>query len=185
MSTRGTLDTSWGPISFELADAVAPESCQEFVECILRGEYTGGRFFRAVRSDNDQGHPQIDVVQGHARPENAARSVRHESTQQTGLRHQEGTLSLPRAEPGSATGAGFFICLRDTPTLDHGGQRNPDGEGFAAFGRITEGMDIVRRLHSTPCRTGGPDPYLDGQLLKEPVPITSASVSMSGPLLQT
>ncbi|MFJ6453936.1 peptidylprolyl isomerase [Paenarthrobacter sp. NPDC091669] len=177
MPTSGQLDTSWGPISFELADDVAPESCQAFIECILHGEYTGGQFFRTVRSDNDQGHPQIDVVQAHASDEKPARKVRHESTQRTALRHQEGTLSLPRNAPGSGTGAGFFICLRDTPALDHGGKRNPDGEGFAAFGRITEGMDIIRRIHSAPCQTGGPDPYLEGQLLLAPVVIQTASVT--------
>lgn len=177
MPASGQLETSWGTISFELDADVAPESCKAFIDCILRGDYNGGYFFRTVRSDNDRGNPPIDVIQAHARTENAAPNVRHESTQLTGLRHQKGTLSLPRTTPGSATGAGFFICLKDTPELDHGGQRNPDGEGFAAFGRITHGMDIIRRIHSAPCLSGGPTSYLEGQLLEDPVIIRDASAA--------
>ena len=79
----------------------------------------------------------------------------HETTRQTGLRHLDGTVSMARAQPGSAT-AEYFVCIGDQPELDFGGGRNPDGLGFAAFGRVVEGMDVVRALHAR----GEADQYL-------------------------
>jgi peptidyl-prolyl cis-trans isomerase A (cyclophilin A) len=81
--------------------------------------------------------------------------IAHETTQQTGLRHLDGTVSMARAQPGTAT-AEFFVCIGAQPALDFGGGRNPDGQGFAAFGRVVEGMDVVRALHAR----GEADQYL-------------------------
>ncbi|MFX6040711.1 peptidylprolyl isomerase, partial [Acinetobacter baumannii] len=73
-------------------------------------------------------------------------AIAHETTKQTGLRHRDGTVSMARGAPGTAT-AEFFICLGDQPELDFGGRRNPDGQGFAAFGQVVQGMGVVRALH--------------------------------------
>ena len=74
-------------------------------------------------------------------------AIVHETTRQTGLRHKDGTVSMARGAPGTAT-AEFFICIGDQPALDFGGGRNPDGQGFAAFGQVVQGMDVVRALHA-------------------------------------
>jgi len=67
----------------------------------------------------------------------------------TGIKHLDGVLSMARMKPGTATSS-FSICIGDQPELDYGGQRNRDGEGFAAFGMVTEGMDVVREIHRQP-----------------------------------
>ena len=79
----------------------------------------------------------------------------HETTLKTGIKHTDGVISMARNEPGSATSE-FFICVGDQPELDFEGKRNPDGQGFAAFGRVVKGMDIVRKIHQKP---------VDGQML--------------------
>ncbi len=75
----------------------------------------------------------------------------HETTAQTGILHKDGTISMARNEPGAASSE-FFICINDQPQLDFGGRRNPDGQGFAAFGRVVEGMDVVRKIQSQPAQ---------------------------------
>jgi len=77
--------------------------------------------------------------------------IEHESTKQTGILHKDGTISMARNEPGSATSE-FFICIGDQPSLDFGGMRNPDGQGFAAFGRVIKGMEVVRTIQSLPAK---------------------------------
>ena len=84
-----------------------------------------------------------------------------ERTRDTGLKHVDGTISMARFTPDSAQHS-FFICIGDQPELDFGGKRNPDGQGFAAFGKVTKGMDIVRKIQMSPA---------DGQTLKPPIRI--------------
>ncbi len=169
-----TLVTPYGPILIALDPAHAPLSAAAFLACVTAHAYDGGSFTRVVRPDNDHGHPIISVVQGAARPGVKAPAVAHEPTSQTGLRHRDGTISLPRDAVGTATGAEFFICVGDQPALDHGARRNPDGQGFAAFGQVTRGMDIVRRIWGQAATGTSPDAYTAGQMLKPPVPIISA-----------
>jgi peptidyl-prolyl cis-trans isomerase A (cyclophilin A) len=78
-------------------------------------------------------------------------------------------VSLARAEVGTASGAAFFICIGDQPGLDYGGMRNPDGEGFAAFGKVLAGMDIVHAIHQQEARGASESPYTEGQMLTAPV----------------
>jgi peptidyl-prolyl cis-trans isomerase A (cyclophilin A) len=87
-----------------------------------------------------------------------------ERTSKTGLLHRDGTVSMARGGPDTATSS-FFVCLGDQPSLDAGGARNPDGQGFAAFGRVVAGMDVVRRIHQSPAQ---------GETLTPPVRILSA-----------
>jgi peptidyl-prolyl cis-trans isomerase A (cyclophilin A) len=100
--------------------------------------------------------------------------VAPETTAQTGRRHVDGTVSLARAEPGTGSAQYFFICIGDQPALDFGGTRNPDGQGFAAFGRVVRGMDVVRRIHALPADGEADSEYMRGQMLTEPVRIERA-----------
>jgi peptidyl-prolyl cis-trans isomerase A (cyclophilin A) len=153
----------------------APLSANDFLRYVVAGAYDDGRFFRVVRPSNDRGHPPIDVVQGGTRPGSAqAGPVAHETTAQTGLHHLDGTVSLTRDAPGTGSGAEFFICVGDQPGLDFGGKRNRDGQGFAAFGRVSAGMDVVRRIWSMDATGKSDDSYTVGQILRSPVPILSA-----------
>ncbi len=168
------LVTPFGPIVIALEIARAPLSAGAFLGCVAAGGYDGGRFTRVVRPENDHGKPVISVVQAAAREGVMAPAVAHESTLRTGLRHLDGTVSLPRDAVGSATGAEFFVCVGDQPGLDYGARRNPDGQGFAAFGRVISGMDVVRRIWGMDAGGPSPDAYTAGQMLKPPVPILSA-----------
>ena len=97
-----------------------------------------------------------------------------ETTEMTGIRHEDGVVSLARAEVGTASGAAFFICIGDQPGLDYGGMRNPDGQGFAAFGRVVAGMAVVHAIHRREATGPSESPYTEGQMLSEPVQILSA-----------
>ncbi|MFM7141499.1 MAG: peptidylprolyl isomerase [Alphaproteobacteria bacterium] len=159
------IETGKGAITAELDAAHAPETVANFLRYVDAGLYEGGRFHRTVRADNQPGDQvRIEVVQGGPDPAVAGRGfppVKLERTSRTGLRHVDGTLSMARADPDSAT-ADFFVCVGDQPELDEGGRRNPDGQGFAAFGRVVRGMDVVRAIHESPA---------EGQRLAPPVPI--------------
>jgi peptidyl-prolyl cis-trans isomerase A (cyclophilin A) len=169
------LITTFGPILVACDAVHAPISANAFLACVAAHGYDGGTFTRVVRPDNDHGHPIISVVQGAARAGAPAPAIAHESTRQTGLKHLDGTVSLPRDAVGSATGAEIFICVGDQPGLDFGARRNPDGQGFAAFGRVTSGMDIVRRIRAMDPSGPSPDTYTKGQILRTPVPILAAT----------
>jgi peptidyl-prolyl cis-trans isomerase A (cyclophilin A) len=111
--------------------------------------------------DNDF---KIEVIQGgNVADEKCFLPIAHETTKMTGLRHLDGTVSMARAEPGTAS-CSFFICVGDQPELDWGGRRNPDGQGFAAFGRMVAGMDVVRRIQAM---------EKEKQYLKKPLAIIS------------
>ena len=169
------LETELGDIRIAVYPDRAPASAGSFLELVDRGLATQASFYRSVRRDNDHGSPVIEVIQGGLTgDEEMLAPVAHESTAESGLKHRDGTVSLARAEPGTASGAAFFICIGEQPALDHGGRRNPDEQGFAAFGEVVEGMDVVRAIHALP--TDGPtdDAYISGQLLTEPVAITAA-----------
>ena len=115
--------------------------------------YDGGRFHRTVRPDNQRDKPvKIAVIQAAASTARRADflpPIALERTNATGLRHKDGMVSMARAGIDTATHE-FFICIGDQPELDFGGTRNPDGQGFAAFGRVVRGMDVVRRIHGAP-----------------------------------
>jgi peptidyl-prolyl cis-trans isomerase A (cyclophilin A) len=173
--TKVQLNTPFGMIVLQLHTDRAPLSTTDFLKYVDARAYDGGRFFRVVRADNDRGHPRIDVVQGGTRP-NAHQGppIKHESTAITGLRHLDGTVSLTRDAPGTGSGAEFFICIGAQPGLDFGGTRNPDRQGFAAFGQVITGMDVVRRIWVLDATGHSDDAYTAGQILTTPVPIIAA-----------
>ncbi|WP_255536507.1 peptidylprolyl isomerase [Pacificimonas pallii] len=170
------LDTSAGEIVLEVDSKRAPVTAANFLGHVELGAYDGGKFYRAVRLDTDRGTPPIEVIQGGRglEFEDDIPGIAHEPTSSTGLRHLDGTISMSRSEPGSAT-TEFFITIGDQPALDAGGTRAADGLGFAAFGRVILGMDVVRAIQAMPANGAAPDPYVEGQMLDPVVTITTAS----------
>ena len=161
-----TISTSLGDIHLELYEQAAPITVRNFVQLVTSGKYDKtGCFYRVVRDDNQPDDDiTIDVIQGGIGFQAYGMkqpTITHEPTRDTGLQHTDGVLSMARLDPGTASSE-FFICVGDQPELDYGGQRNPDGQGFAAFGRVTSGMDVVKRIHQSPA---------DKQTLTPSIPI--------------
>lgn len=171
------IHTSMGDINIELYAHDAPITVANFIAYIKDSAYKGGEFYRVVRSDNDQGTPQIAVIQGRAHPQHKDFApIPIETTQYTSRKHHDGTLSMARGGPNTATQE-FFICVGDQPALDFGGKRNPDGLGFAAFGRVTSGMDIVRRIQQNRNTKSVEEPYTKDQILAQPIKIMSITLT--------
>lgn len=164
------METSLGNIVLELEMDKAPVTAANFLSLVEKGVYNGAIFYRVVRMDNQPVNPvKIEVIQGglfHDSLVNLYECIPHENTGQTGILHTDGVLSMARMEPGSAS-TEIFICLGDQPSLDFGGERNPDGAGFAAFGRVIDGMDVVHRIQALPD---------SGQYLIKPLSIDSVYV---------
>lgn len=171
------LETEKGLIHIEVDTEQAPISSNSFLAHLDAGLYKGAGFYRTVYPANDNGSPKISVLQGGLLADGEALApVAHETTEQTGILHKDGVISLARAEVGTGSGAAFFICIGDQPALDMGGGRavSGDGQGFAAFGRVVAGMDVVRTIHKTKPVQGGEDSYTAGQILNPPVRIVKA-----------
>jgi peptidyl-prolyl cis-trans isomerase A (cyclophilin A) len=170
------MTTNLGAIELEIFVMDAPVTAANFLRYVDEHRYIGATFYRTVRLDNQpQSTVKIEVIQGGLGMDSHPSKlpmIPHETTAQTGLQHLDGTVSMSRFEPGSASSE-IFICINDQPSLDFGGERNPDGQGFAAFGRVTRGMDVVRAIQMLP--SGGDQPPVQGQWLLEPVQITSVS----------
>jgi peptidyl-prolyl cis-trans isomerase A (cyclophilin A) len=190
--TRKTVDiaieTDFGTISVALNVKRTPLTTGNFLRYVDMGLFDGGIFHRIVTPDNNANSNlkaekigegidpsadrkqlpndaiAIEVIQGGINPaksDRLAAPVPLERTRDTGLRHLDGTISMARLTPDSAV-SDFFICINDQPSLDFGGMRNPDGQGFAAFGQVIDGMDVVRTIQQQPA---------DGQSLDPPVKI--------------
>ena len=173
--TTVVLETELGDIAIAVLEEQAPISSASFLAHVDGGYYEGAAFYRTVTTENDNGSPLIEVIQGGAIGEETdLPTVEHESTRDTGILHEDGVVSLGRTEPGTASGAAFFVCIGDQPALDFGEMRNPDGLGFAAFGRVVEGMDVVHAIHGREANGPSDSPYTEGQMLTEYVPIASA-----------
>jgi peptidyl-prolyl cis-trans isomerase A (cyclophilin A) len=150
---RVLIRTTLGDIEAEVDSAHAPVTAANFLRYVDLGFYSKfGRFHRTVRAGN-QGDSKIkiDVIQAGLEPYRAKlfAPIALERTNVTGLRHLDGTVSMAREDPNSAT-SDFFICIGDQPSLDFRGKRNPDGQGFAAFGRVLRGMSVVNKIHDSP-----------------------------------
>lgn len=167
------MRTPLGDIRIELFTDRAPLSCADFLRRIDDGSFSGASFYRAVDETTDKTVPAISLVQAGTLGGEAAPGIAHEPTDRTGIAHRNGTVSIARAAPGSGSAAAFFICIGDQSELDAGGRRQPDGLGFAAFAAVRDGMDVVRSIQRRPTQRRGPVPFLDGQMLVEPVPILS------------
>jgi peptidyl-prolyl cis-trans isomerase A (cyclophilin A) len=153
------FDTEKGTIEMEVDGVHAPATAANFLKYVDAGFYDGGSVNRAVRPDNTVRHDvEIQVIQFQidpARRRDEFPPIPLERTTATGLRHVDGALSMARSGPDTAT-ASFSIVIGDQPEMNFGGRRNPDGQGFAVFGRVTRGMDVVKALQASPTGSSGP-----------------------------
>ena len=160
-AARVVLETAVGEIEVELDAKRAPRTAANFLRYVDAGHYEGGRFHRTVRPDTEVRRDfPIEVVQAGANPDRGKDGfppIALERTRDTGLRHVNGALSMARDGADTAT-SDFFVCIGDQPSLDFGGGRNRDGQGFAAFGRVVRGMDVVLRIQASPAKGQGLDP---------------------------
>jgi cyclophilin family peptidyl-prolyl cis-trans isomerase len=149
---RVSIETALGKIEVELYAKQAPITVSNFLRYVHEGLYSDGQFHRTVTLSNQPNNKiKIEVIQASANPAKTNEfffSIPLERTRDTGLKHLDGTISMARDGPDTAQNE-FFICVGDQPDLDFGGQRNPDGQGFAAFGRVVRGMDIVRQIQNS------------------------------------
>jgi peptidyl-prolyl cis-trans isomerase A (cyclophilin A) len=150
---RVRVQTELGDIVVEVDQAKAPNTAANFLKYVDAGHYDGGTWHRTVKLDNQpESTVKIEVIQAGVNPDKVNSGfppIALERTSVTGLLHKDGAISMARGMPDSAT-SGWFICINDQPSLDFGGARNPDGQGFAAFGRVVSGMDVVRKIQMAP-----------------------------------
>ena len=147
---RIEMQTELGTVTMELYPEQAPVTVSNFLRYVDEGFFDGGSFYRTVRADNQPNNSiRIAVIQGDIAGDLRGEgypAIALEPTSVTGLLHRDGSLSMARAGPDTATSS-FFICVGDQPELDFGGARNRDGQGFAAYGIVVEGMDVVRAIN--------------------------------------
>lgn len=147
------IKTEYGDIALELDTEHAPITASNFLRYVDEKRYDGATFYRVVRMDNQPDNDvKIEVIQGGLGMGEHPKKlppIKQETTNITGIHHKDGVISMARLAPDSAHSE-FFICINDQPELDFGGKRNPDGQGFAAFGRVTRGMDVVRKIQQLP-----------------------------------
>jgi peptidyl-prolyl cis-trans isomerase A (cyclophilin A) len=173
---RVILRTALGAIEVAVDLAHAPISGGDFLKYVDRRLFDGSAFYRTVRPDNDINPVKIDVIQGGlTNDKKLLPPIPHEPTSKTGLHHRDGTISTARDKPGTGSAGAFFICIGDQPELDFGGRRNPDRQGFAAFGQVVHGMDVVRAIWKS--KTGAADGGMGAQKLTPPIEIASAKRS--------
>lgn len=157
---RILIETEMGEIIVEVYPEKAPVTASNFLSYVDENRFDGAVFYRVVRSDNQAGDSiRIAVIQGGLYEDNHPAMlppIAHETTRQTGILHKDGVISMARWHPGTATSE-FFICVGDQPELDYQGKRNPDEQGFAAFGKVIDGMDVVKKIHQLPVE----EQYLD------------------------
>jgi peptidyl-prolyl cis-trans isomerase A (cyclophilin A) len=153
------FETEKGSIEIEVDAQHAPMTSANFLRYVDGGFYDGGTINRAVRPDNSVRHDvEIQVIQfqiDRNRRREEFPPIALERTSVTGLKHLDGAVSMARNGPDSAT-ASFSIVIGDQPEMDFGGKRNPDGQGFAVFGRVVRGMDVVKAIQSSPTGQRGP-----------------------------
>lgn len=178
-NVRVKLSTTAGDIHIELFEDHAPVTVANFLKYADQNFMDIGAFYRAVRADNQPNNDiKVEAVQGGVGPEDGRKvfydPIPLERTDQTGIMHLDGTLSMAR--DGVDTGSSeFFICIGDQPELDFGGKRHPDGQGFAAFGQVTSGMDIIREIQNMATDLSNTGGSQAGQILNEPVKFISIS----------
>jgi len=159
------IETKFGDIEVELYPDNAPKTVAAFLSYVDSGYYKNASFYRALNDDNQtMGNTETALIQGgiwKTKPDLHLPGIPHESTQQTKLTHKNGTISMARLAPGTAN-TEFFICIGDQKGFDYGGSNNPDGQGYAAFGQVVKGMDLINQFYTKPTN--------DDQL-KQPVEI--------------
>lgn len=169
-TVRVMIQTDIGEIEVAVDAKAAPVTVANFLRYVDAGHYDGGRFHRTVKlnPDNQPNNTvKIEVIQAGVNPDKAKAGfdpIKLERTNVTGVLHKDGVISMARAAADTAA-SDFFICIGDQPELDFGGKRNADGQGFAAFGKVVKGMDLVKKIQRAAA---------EGQSLKPPVKIIAA-----------
>jgi len=171
-TVRVNVETGQGVIVIELYVDQAPITTANFLRYVDQKRYDGATFFRASRSP---GPVDYGLIQGGLQgdPARVLKPIAHEPTTQTGIKHTDGVVSIARNAPGTAT-SDFFICVGDAPYLDADPAAPGDNAGFAAFGKVVEGMDVVHRIINLPTPGVAVNPVMKGQILEPPVPILKA-----------
>ena len=143
------IETTEGSIMVELYPDKAPITVANFLNYVDAELYNNSSFFRVTSLENEATREvKIEVIQGgNISQGKSMQAIPLETTAQTGILHKNGTLSMARSTPNSAQSS-FFICINAQPSLDFKGKRNPDGQGFAAFGKVIKGMDVVKKIQS-------------------------------------
>lgn len=166
-TVKVALKTSLGTIVVALEKERAPITTKNFLAYVDKKLFDNTTFYRAMPSGTDEG-----LIQG-GNDTGALPPIAHEPTSKTGLSHTDGTISMARLKPGSARG-GFFICLGDMTAFDAGKNGTPDLLGFAAFGHVVEGMDVVKAIFHAPVSATRGAGAMKGQMLAPPIKIISA-----------
>lgn len=149
------IQTDAGDIEAELYTDKAPKTAGSFLQNAENGLYQKSSFYRILNDDNQPSDaPKSELIQGGIwksdyKKASSLPGIPHESTKQTGILHRNGVLSMARLEPGTAASE-FFICVGDQPGFDFGGDNNADGQGYAAFGKVVKGMDVVNKIYNRP-----------------------------------
>jgi peptidyl-prolyl cis-trans isomerase A (cyclophilin A) len=145
------IQTKYGEIELELYPKKAPKTVAAFLSYVDSGFYFNSGFYRALNMENQPSNaPKTELIQGGIWKTNykkavAIKGIPHESTKETGILHTEGVISLARAEPGTA-GTEFFIVIGNQPGLDFGGENCEDRQGYAAFGKVVKGLNLVFKI---------------------------------------
>lgn len=168
---RVAITTDHGVFTAEIFSDKAPITAGNFLRYVDTRRYDGAQFYRALRNSWDATTGLIEAgLPNH--PERLLPPIAHEPTTQTGLKNLDGTLSLARFAPGTGR-ADFSICLGDSPSLDADPSKPGDNLGFAAFGRVAEGMDVVHAILALPTNGAARNPVMQGQILSPPVTIVT------------
>ncbi len=165
------LTTAQGVILLELEKGRAPVTTANFLRYVDQKRLDGAVFYRAMKASDDGAY---GLIQGGVRgdPKKVLPPVAHESTTKTGLSHTDGAISMARLAPGSAR-AEFFIILGGLTALDANPAQSGDNAGYAVFGHVAEGMDVVKKILLVPVSAGGTGP-MKGQMIAAPVKILTA-----------
>ena len=169
------LETELGNIEIEVYPKKSPASAADFLYYVDEGLYDGHGFYRTVTPESDNLGMNMSLIQG-GRLELApvTADIVHETTEQSGLSHIDGSVGIARGEPGTGSAAFFFINLGDNSFLDFGGSRNPDGQGYAVFGQVVTGLDVAANIQAGAISDSEDPVFAPGQRLANPVIIKRA-----------
>ncbi|WP_380871433.1 peptidyl-prolyl cis-trans isomerase [Sphingomonas sp. DBB INV C78] len=169
-TVKVSLQTSEGLIILELEKERAPITTANFLRYVDQKRWDGANFYRSAKVA-----PGFGLIQGGVRnnPSKVLPPIAHEPTTQTHLTHDEGAISMARAAPGSAAGD-FFITIGSIPSMDATPDQPGDNLGFAVFGHVVQGMDLVHRILDAPTSPTEGEGAMKGQILLVPVRIITA-----------
>lgn len=169
---RVQMETTAGRIVIEVEADKAPITAANFLKYVDERRFDGATFYRAMQSTPGA---TTGLVQGGVNndPERVLPPIAHEPTTQTGLSHVDGAVSMARYAPGTATGD-FFVSVGPTPSYDAGRSFSVDPDGFAVFGRVVQGMDVVRAILAAPTSPTEGEGFMRGQMLEPKITILQA-----------